>query len=491
MDSLNEISMDFKVFEEEVFRLVCKMGVEIIRTVLTNLDQEIAKERNKEQYRHKGLKKNTIKTIMGPVEYKRAIYENIGEEGQKSYVFLLDKMLNMKTIGKMSGTLVEKALENVSIASYRKSARNVTNLTGQSISQGAIWNLVQEFGKKLENEENERIEKFKKSELNGEREVEVLFMESDGLWLSMQGKDRPKGERSGKREIKLGVHYEGWVLRSGSGKKKTYLVKNKGVVAGYTDPDKFKLLRDSNIAQTYNYDEIKYKILNGDGAVWIRKDHDAEGDIFQLDRFHVAKLIMRNIKDKDEARKVWGMYKKCQFKSLMERLTELKFECGGVCEEIKKIEAIESYLNSNKDGIIPYRQKVNLPEPPLGMSYRNLGTMEHNVFDVLGYRMKGQKMSWSISGANKLAKILAIKTSGKLYDKISSLLNSTLSERAIRVYESVIENVKANTKESIKKVKLYPIHESSRPFTGVSLTEGRKSIRKMFENKALTDLIYR
>jgi hypothetical protein len=307
----------------------------------------------------------------------------------------------------------------------------------------------------------------------------------------MQGKDRPKGERSGKREIKLGVHYESWQLRSGTGKKKTYIVKNKGVVAGFTTPDKFKLLRDSNIAETYNYDEIKYKILNGDGAVWIRKDHDAEGDIFQLDRFHVAKLIVRNIKDKAETGKLWGMYKKCQFKSLMDRLTELKFECGGVFEEVKKIEAIESYLNSNKDGIVPYQLKVNLPEPPPGEYYRNLGTMEHNVFDVIGFRMKGQKMSWSISGANNLAKILAIKTSGKLYDKISSLLSSTLPEKAIRVYESVIDNVKENAKEAIKKVKLYPIHEATMPFTGVPLTEGRKAIRKMLENKELSDLIYR
>jgi hypothetical protein len=35
-------------------------------------------------------------------------------------------------------------------------------------------------------------------------------------------------------------------------------------------------------------DEIELRILNGDGATWIRNGHDNEGDHFQLDKFHSA-----------------------------------------------------------------------------------------------------------------------------------------------------------------------------------------------------------
>ena len=227
MNSLNEIRLDFKTLEQEVFAYVCKLGVEIIETVLRTVDKQICADRDKEEYRHKGLKSNTIKTVMGSVEYRRAIYETIDFNGDKKYVYLLDELLNMETIGKMSGTLVEKILENVSVKSYRTSAQNVSSLTGQSISHGAAWGLVQKFGEKLEKGETEKIERFKKGELNGTREVDVLFMEADGLWLSMQRKDRPKGV-SGKREIKLGVHYEGWEKRGRNGKKETYRIKNKG-----------------------------------------------------------------------------------------------------------------------------------------------------------------------------------------------------------------------------------------------------------------------
>jgi hypothetical protein len=490
MNSLNEKGLDFKSLEQEVFSYVCKLGVEIINAVLSNVDKQLVEERNKEEFRHKGLKRNTIKTIMGSVEYHRAIYETIDSDGNKKYIYLLDELLNMDTIGKMSGTLVEKVLENVSSKSYRKSAQNVSSLTGQSISHGAAWGLVQKFGEKLEKDETDKVERFKKGDLNGTREVDVLFMESDGLWLSMQRKDRPKGV-SGKREIKLGIHYEGWEKRGRNGKKETYRIKNKGVVAGFVAPEEFKLLRDANIAETYNYDEIKLKVLNGDGAAWIRNGHDADGDIFQLDRFHIARAIVRNIKDKNEARKLWKMFKNSQYKSFMGRLNELKYECGGVYEEVKKIAELENYIISNKDGVIPYQKRVQLPQSPEGLFYRNMGTMETNVFNVLGNRMKGQKMSWSTKGANHLAKILAAKASGKLYDKISSLLRDTLPQKALEVYETVINSVKENSKKMSKRTKVYPIHEATRPFTGAHLTEGRKAIRRMLDERLITELIYR
>ena len=49
---------------------------------------------------------------------------------------------------------------------------------------------------------------MKKGKLKGKREVKVLFEESDGLYINMQGKDRKGG--SGRKEIKLAVTYEGW-----------------------------------------------------------------------------------------------------------------------------------------------------------------------------------------------------------------------------------------------------------------------------------------
>ena len=51
--------------------------------ILESYDRKIMKVRDTKKYRHKGLRKNTIKTVMGEVEYVRAMYEV--EEGSISY----------------------------------------------------------------------------------------------------------------------------------------------------------------------------------------------------------------------------------------------------------------------------------------------------------------------------------------------------------------------------------------------------------------------
>ena len=45
------------------------------------------KARDTKRYRHKGLRKNTITTVIGEVEYRRAMYK-IKEDGiKKGYIY--------------------------------------------------------------------------------------------------------------------------------------------------------------------------------------------------------------------------------------------------------------------------------------------------------------------------------------------------------------------------------------------------------------------
>jgi hypothetical protein len=74
----------------------------------------------------------------------------------------------------------------------------------------------------------------------------VLFEEADGLWLSMQGKSREKSSK-GKKELKIGVIYEGWEKRYPSSKE--YKTVEKSAFAGYMKPDEFKTLRDAAVAK--------------------------------------------------------------------------------------------------------------------------------------------------------------------------------------------------------------------------------------------------
>ncbi|MGG7165314.1 hypothetical protein [Clostridium ihumii] len=84
-----------------------------------------------------------------------------------------------------------------------------------------------------------------------------------------------------------------------------------------------------------------------------------------------------------------------------------------------------NYFAKNKSGLIPYnsRKDIELPNPPDGIEYRTLGTMEHNICDVLAKRLKGGKRSWSKIGANNMAKILSA---------ISSYFNDVVSNNLMK-----------------------------------------------------------
>ena len=54
---------------------MCKCGREIISEILESYDEELREGRDKKEYRSKGKRRRTIKTVMGEVEFERNVYE--------------------------------------------------------------------------------------------------------------------------------------------------------------------------------------------------------------------------------------------------------------------------------------------------------------------------------------------------------------------------------------------------------------------------------
>jgi len=487
--SVDGNGVNFKDLEKKIYKYACEQACKMLAEILVNLDNMLLAKRDTKAFRFKVFKHTCIKTIMGSVEIDRRVYQYVDENGKKSYRYLLDEYLEMETIGHMSANLVEKIVENATNVSMRKAAENVQGMTNQDVSHMTVWNIVQELGQRIEKQEDEKIKQYENGKLNGEKKVDILFEEADGVWLCMQRKDKPQKGR--KRELKLSVTYEGWTRRSG--KKEAYVVKNKRVCAGFTDSKRFKKLRDANISEEYNVDEIETKIINGDGASWIKEGAGEEGVHFQLDPFHKSQAVTRNVPDKKEAGKLIKQLHEGHEEKALERITELMYECGGEEAPVKKLQKLQDYLLANKEGLRPYhlREGINVPKAPEGLFYRNLGTMEHNICDVLAQRMKGRKMSWSVKGANNLSKILAEKFSGRLYTTVNKLLYGAIPDEK---FEEIVEAVKKVAEKGFtttKKQKTYKIHKASLPFEGCAVTEGRKAIRKIFDDRCATDLIYR
>jgi hypothetical protein len=488
MNSLTGNKVTFKEIERSFFEIGCEVAKILMKEFLERLDKDLCKNRNKAELRHKGTRKTSIKTLMGEVPLSRVLYKRFKDDGSTEYVFLLDEELGLDTIGLISPNLVEKVLEHSCEMSYREVSKAVSDFTNQSISHQGVWNIVQAVGEKQEEAEKCMVESFKSNKLSGgSREVAVLFEEADGLWLSIQGKSREKSSK-GKKELKIGVIYEGWEKRYPTSKE--YKTVEKSAFAGYMKPDEFKSLRDAVVAKKYNVDEIVYRVLNGDGAAWIRNGHDSEMDIFQLDRYHLAKSIIRNVYDKQARRHILRWLKSGEIEKALNKIDSLKYECGGLESEVKKLTNLEDYIKSNIDGIVVYkdRKNVTLPNAPEGMEYRTLGTMERNV-NIFAKRMKGGK-SWSEKGANNLSKIIALKMEKGFKDKISALISGKLSERLTERFVETISSTQAAVKKTVKK-SLYPIHQGQIPFSNCKVTNSRKAIRSMFDLKVFSEMIYR
>ena len=145
----------FNDLEKKIFKFVCSFGCMILKLMLESYDKKIMKTRDTKKYRHKGLRGNTIKTVMGEVEYRRAMYE-MEENGVKKTVYLLDEKLHINGEGKISENVIEKVVEVVPITdSYRKAETVIKETTNATISFETIRSIIVKIGDKITAKEKE------------------------------------------------------------------------------------------------------------------------------------------------------------------------------------------------------------------------------------------------------------------------------------------------------------------------------------------------
>ena len=486
--SLVESGLSFKDIEEKIYKTVCDVGCKIIKEVLEHLDRRLMEERDSKLLRNKGLKHTCIKTIMGNLEFDRRIYEFKMDDGKKGFKFLLDEQLQMDTIGHYSSSLVDKVIDNICDLSFRKTAANIEKLSNQSISHTAVWNIVKKVGTTIENKDINKMNNYNQGKLNGAKECKVVFQEMDGLWISMQGKDRPQSGKSRKKEIKLGIIYEGWQKRPGS--QKEYEVINKTTYTTFEGSKVFKALGEATLAEIYNVDEIHTRIINRDGAPWIRQSADAEAVYYQLDPFHRSQAIVRAVKDKSERKAVIKLFNEGKSTEGLEYITKLLIKYSNDKKAFKKLSDLYNYFVANKSGLVPYhlRKDLVIPQPPKGVEFRTLGTMEHNICDILAKRLKGRKRSWSNKGATNIAKILTEKANNRIGSIVETAYKNIVSDELAHRFEDIVVLHPEAVDRNLKKCKSYNMKKAAMPYDGCAMTEGRNTIRNLIRNRTMNNL---
>ena len=462
----------FKELEQKIFKYVCELGCEITRIILESYDDELAASRDSKQYRDKGGRKTSIKTVYGDVEYMRRVYRTTLENGERAHVFLLDQAMQMDKIGLISTNLAEKIAMTVTECPYRVTADEISSTCGQNISAGGVWNMMQRLGERISEEEEHAVKQMNADQAEGQRKIPVLFEEMDGVWLNMQDEHHKKMK---KQEMKVFTMYEGWDAEKEKENRSTLVEKT--MLAGMEKSAEFHEKREACIRKKYNADEIGQRILNGDGGGWIKETYDPD-TIFQLDRYHIYQEILRKISDKDAQAEIRRLFDAEKPEEMLEYIEVYATSVESPDEKdtkSKKARELYKYLP------IYDKQGKQLPEPQEGIIYKGMGVQENQNCTVITLRMKNRRMRWSVNGANNLAKALYRKENRELIETIDRYTDGLVLTLQMQEIVETLSAAKAPKKDG-KGNPYVDVISAHMPILEAMQTASRKAFKKAFCN---------
>jgi hypothetical protein len=336
---------------------------------------------------------------------------------------------------------------------------------------------MQRLGERISEEESYAVKQMDAGQSAGSREVPVLFEEMDGVWLSMQDAHHKKMK---KQEMKVFTMYEGWDAKQETQNRSTLVEKT--MLAGMEKSTEFHEKREACIRKKYNADEIGQRILNGDGGSWINEPYDPE-TIFQLDRYHIYQEILRKITDKEAQKNIRELFDDEKIDEMLEYIQTYATSVESPDKKDKssqKAKELYSYLNNNKEGLLPYNKRgIAIPEPSEGILYKGMGVQETQNCTVITLRMKHRRMRWSVNGANNLAKALYRKENRELTDTIDRYTDGLVFTIQMKELVETLSAAKAPKKDGKGNPYVDAI-SAHMPLLDAMQTASRKAFKRAF-----------
>lgn len=487
MNKITDEVMNFKDFEKSVFEIMCKIACEIMQLCLQEWDLIVMARRDNNEYFVVDTRTTTIKTVMGEVEYSRRYYR----KRNGGYVFLLDEAMGLnRDYGLVSEHLAEQIVNECSEKSFRKAADSISNLTGQNISAMGAWGVLHRLGDKLDKQEERLVELDKTGVVGqlGNLFSKVMFGEYDDVWLSMQKEKRLKNGKTADQEQKkpgmkpmhVATAYTGWEQEKGD----RYSTVNKFSYASNEDTNKFTSTFEMLLRQRFDMDGVERRVINGDGASWIKTAAEESDAILQLDPYHRSEAVISAINDKHDRKLVFDAIKEWDTDKVLRTISALTSKTIDE-KQRKKLTDLFNYFQSNKDNLLTWQERgEELPSPPEGIVYRSLGVQESSNCSLITLRMKKRRGSWSVGGASDMARLLCLRNTIGI-DAVMGILPEPLP---IQDFKEPLSAAKA----PIYDGKGYDggwMH-ADMPFEQAFKTNGRDAIRNMLKQRQLADLRY-
>jgi hypothetical protein len=384
-------------WESKVFQQVCVAGQLEATRYLEALDESLFMQ-HPASCVVVGFRERTLVTRFGEVRIRRRLYKD--ERGV--YHFLLDEYLGLNANQAATPEMQAMCTILCGQISFRKGADFLEQWLAGLLSHSTCWRLLQRTGEVAANASKAEVEAvFSRGEpiaQAGERRVERLYMEADGVYVRLQNQSRRH------LELSSAIAYEGWERLSG--KREAYRLREKRAYCHVGDRTSF--WEGVSLAWAHKWDlrQLREVIIGGDGAAWIRSGVNTfAGATWQLDGFHLARACRQAFGSRT-GRELYqtlrtGIVAKTQVSLSQNPVREGK-QAQRAHQWVKKVIQEKWGLDWR------VRQGLSMEEA------RGLGCMEGNQAHLLAARMKGKGRSWSPYGAYHMAKVQELLTNGEV-----------------------------------------------------------------------------
>jgi hypothetical protein len=382
-----EYTREIRIAELEtgISQVVQEIGSTVMVAGLKGLDQELRKELPA-GWRNVGTEERSLLSSVGRIRYQRRIYKD--EKGVRRKP--LDEILGVERYDRESHRVQQMGAYLACEGTYRRAADEMSWLMKTEVSHSTIQKMVWEVGNRIadgEEAENRRVFEGGEAIPEGTVEAEVLYGESDGVWLHLQRENR----RS--IEVRVATMYSG---KKPLGKKRYRLTDKCSIAALGLSGDAWQEHVLKTAHRYYDLENTQLLITGGDGNQWVRHTFQRfeQPQEFVLDRFHLSRAARRAMGDRVAAQEMVKQLRQHSFAAVSQELMQRIEQASGIRKE--KLQQFYQYISHQQDGLLDLSQRGYPSE------LCSLGAIEGNVDKLVIHRMKGRGGCWKLRGARAM-----------------------------------------------------------------------------------------
>ena len=368
-----------------ISQVVQEIGMTVLMAGLKGLDDKLRKE-VPAGWQNVGTEERSIMSSVGRIRYQRRIYKD--EKGVRRKP--LDEVLGVEQYDRESQRVQQMGAYLASEATYRRAADQMSWLMKTKVSHSSIQKMVWEVGNRIadgEEAENRRVFEGGEALEKGTVKAEVLYAESDGVWLHLQRENRRSVE------VRVATMYSG---KKPLGKKRYRLADKCSIVALGLSGEAWQEHVLKTAHRYYDLEQTRLLITGGDGNQWVRHTFQRfeQSQEFVLDRFHLSRAARRAIGDRLAAQEMVKKLRQHGFAAVCQELRQSIEKASGKRKE--KLKQFYQYIYHQQDGLLDLSQRGYSTE------LCSLGAIEGNVDKLVIHRMKGRGCCWKLRGARAM-----------------------------------------------------------------------------------------